>query len=187
MTINFVRSGSSRRQRLHRHFTATAIALTLLSSTMAALDGCAPRSNAGGVSQTERTAIAKQIDSLVRDAYDPTRPNMDARMLALYADTGRIVSSTGGRVVTSRDTIAEGIHYFWKNVGLNMRGPQWIWTQTYVDVLGPNAAVFTGTYHVPHHTPMNQPHDIGGAMTLVFVKRGGKWGIVQEHLSDAAL
>lgn len=132
----------------------------------------------------ESKAIASTIDSLVRDAYDPTRPGMDARMLALYVDTGRIVSSTGGDAMTSRDTLAQGIHAFWSNVGANMRDPKWIWTRTYVDVLGPSAAVFTGVYHVPHRTPMGMPHDIGGAMTLVFEKRGAKWGVVQEHLSD---
>jgi hypothetical protein len=105
-------------------------------------------------------------------------------MLSLYADSGRIVSATAGRVTTSRDSLAQGIHYFWRNVGVNMRQPQWIWTHTYVDVLSPTAAVFTGTYHVPHITPRGEPHDIGGAMTLVFEKQGSKWGVLQEHLSD---
>ena len=105
-------------------------------------------------------------------------------MLALYPDTGRVVSASGGRVLTSRDTLALGIRLFWENVGVNMRQPKWIWTQTYVDVLGPDAAVFTGTYRVPHVTPRGEPHVIAGAMTLVFARRGDKWGVVQEHLSD---
>jgi hypothetical protein len=29
------------------------------------------------------------------------------------------------------------------------------------------------------------PHVIGGAWTAVFANRGGRWVIVQEHLSDA--
>lgn len=105
-------------------------------------------------------------------------------MLALYSDTGRIVSASGGQVITSRDTLAKGIDLFWQNVGVNMRQPKWIWTHTYVDVLSPESAVFTGTYRVPHTTPRGEPHEIAGAMTLVFVKRGAKWGVVQEHLSD---
>jgi len=132
----------------------------------------------------ERDAIAKEIDGKVRAAYDLSQPNVDERMLSLYVDTGRIVSATGGRVVTSRDTLAQGIHYFWHNVGMNMREPKWIWIRTYVDVLSPTSAVFTGTYHVPHRTPRGEPHDVAGAMTLVFEKRGAKWGVVQEHLSD---
>ena len=52
------------------------------------------------------------------------------------------------------------------------------------DVLSPNAAVMTATYHVPHLTPRNQPHTIGGAWTAVFQKRGDRWYIIQEHLSD---
>jgi len=50
--------------------------------------------------------------------------------------------------------------------------------------LSPNAAVMTATYHVPHLTPRNEPHTIGGAWTAVFEKRGARWYIVQEHLSD---
>lgn len=105
-------------------------------------------------------------------------------MIALYADTGRIVSSSGGRAIASRDTVIEGIKLFWKYVGANMKQPKWIWTHTYVDVLSPNAAVFTGTYRVPHLTPRGESHEISGAMTLVFAKRGARWGVVQEHLSD---
>ncbi|HKW12841.1 MAG TPA: DUF4440 domain-containing protein [Gemmatimonadaceae bacterium] len=135
----------------------------------------------------QRTAIANEIDAKVRAAYDLSQPNLEQRMLSLYADTGRIVSASGGQVVASRDTLAKGIELFWKNVGANMRQPQWIWTHTYVDVLSPDAAVFTGTYRVPHLTPRGQPHEIAGAMTLVFEKRGAKWGVVQEHLSDLAV
>jgi hypothetical protein len=105
-------------------------------------------------------------------------------MLALYADTGRIVSAAGGRVIASRDTVMQGIRLFWQNVGVNMQQPKWLWTHTYVDVLSPEAAVFTGTYRVPHLTPRGEAHEIAGAMTLVFAKRGARWGVVQEHLSD---
>lgn len=132
----------------------------------------------------QRAAIAREIETEVRTAYDLSQPNSEQRMLALYADTGRVVSASGGQVIASRDTIQEGIRLFWQNVGVNMRQPKWIWTHTYVDVLAPNAAVFTGTYRVPHLTPRGQAHEIAGAMTLVFEKRGSKWGIVQEHLSD---
>jgi ketosteroid isomerase-like protein len=133
----------------------------------------------------QRAAIARQIETQVRDAYDLSHPKAAERMVALYADTGRIVSAAGGQAIVSRDTVLQGIRLFWQNVGSNMREPQWIWTHTYVDVLSPSAAVFTGTYRVPHHTPRGEAHEIAGAMTLVFQKRGEKWGVVQEHLSDA--
>ena len=70
-----------------------------------------------------------------RDAYDLTKPNVDERMLSLYADTGRIVSASGGSVITSRDSLAQGIHYFWHNIGMNMHEPKWIWDEMLVDVL----------------------------------------------------
>ena len=145
---------------------------------------CGRQASGNELTPAERAAIAREIEAKVRSAYDVTQPRMDERMLALYVDTGRVVSASVGHVVTSRDTLAAGIHEFWHNVGMNMRQPKWIWTATYVDVLSPTAAVFTGTYHVPHLTPRGEAHDIGGAMTLVFVKRDSKWGIVQEHLSD---
>ena len=153
-------------------------ALTLALVVAAA---CGPREQ---LTNDDRAAIAKQIEAQVRSAYDLSQPTAEQRMLALYVDTGRVVSASGGQVIASRDTIQEGIRLFWRNVGVNMRQPQWIWIHTYVDVLAPNAAVFTGTYRVPHLTPRGQPHEIAGAMTLVFEKRGSKWGIVQEHLSD---
>ena len=138
----------------------------------------------GVVSPAQRTAITNEIETKVRSAYDLSVPNAEQRMLALYADTGRIVSASGGQAIASRDTLTKGIELFWQNVGVNMRQPKWIWTHIYVDVLSPESAVFTGTYRVPHFTPRGEPHEIAGAMTLVFEKRGTKWGVVQEHLSD---
>ena len=138
----------------------------------------------GSLSLAQRAAIAGEIDAKVRAAYDLSVPNAQQRMLDLYADTGRVVSASSGRVIASRDTITQGIRLFWENIGVNMRQPKWIWTHTYVDVMAPEAAVFTGTYRVPHFTPRGEPHEIAGAMTLVFAKRGDRWGVVQEHLSD---
>lgn len=163
------------------HATPGRMLATLLVTAL--LVGCA--SGGGEVSPEQRRAIASEIDAKVRDAYDLSKPGSEERMIALYADTGRIVSASTGRAIASRDTVIEGIKLFWKYVGANMKQPKWSWTNTYVDVLSPNAAVFTGTYRVPHLTPRGEPHEIAGAMTLVFEKRGQKWGVVQEHLSDA--
>jgi ketosteroid isomerase-like protein len=149
---------------------------------LAAVTACGART--AELTPAQRTAIANEIDTKVRAAYDLSQPNAEQRMLSLYADTGRVVSASGGRIVASRDTLAKGIDLFWKNVGVNMRDPKWIWVDTYVDVLSPESAVFTATYRVPHHTPRGEPHELAGAMTLVFEKRGSKWGVVQEHLSD---
>lgn len=120
----------------------------------------------------------------MRDAYDLSKPNVAERMLALYPKSGPVISAAGGRVLSSRDSLEMGIRYFWSNVGSNMRQPSWVWERFYVDVLSPTAAVVTATYRVPHRTPRNEPHELGGAMTAVFEKRGGNWVIVQEHLSD---
>lgn len=156
----------------------------LLLSISALVLGLGACGRSGTLSSGQRSAIARQIETRVRDAYDLSKPGAEQRMLALYADTGRIISAEEGQIVASRDSVMLGIKLFWDNVGVNMRQPKWIWMHTYVDVLSPTAAVFTGSYRVPHLTPRNQPHEIAGVMTMVFVKRGGKWGVVQEHLSD---
>jgi hypothetical protein len=129
-------------------------------------------------------AIQTEIEQQLRSAYDLSKPDVAERMLALYPKSGRIVSATGGRVLSSRDSLAMGIRYFWNNVGRNMRQPKWVWEHFYVDVLSPTAAVVTATYRIPHLNPNNQPHELGGAMTMVFEKLNGRWTIVQEHLSD---
>jgi len=144
-------------------------------------------SNPGGDGQltpAERETIRAEIEQAMREAYDLSKPNLTERMLALYPKSGGLISAAGGRVLSSRDSIEAGIRYFWDNVGVNMRQPRWVWERFYVDVLSHSAAVATATYRVPHLNPSNEPHELGGAMTFVFAKRGGRWVIVQEHLSD---
>jgi len=145
---------------------------------------CSPGSDQK-LSGAQISAIRGELEQAMRDAYDLTKPNVPERMLSLYPKSGRVVSSTGGRVVTSRDSLESGIRYFWNSVGVNMRQPRWVWDTFYVDVLSPTTAVVTATYSIPHRNPQNQPHVLGGAMTAVFEKRDGRWSIIQEHLSDA--
>jgi ketosteroid isomerase-like protein len=144
--------------------------------------GCAR--TARQVSPERRREIAARIEREVRDAYDLSRPGVEQRLLSLYADTGRLVSAAGGQMLTSRDSLFAGIRYFWENVGVNMRNPRWVWDQMVVDVVAPDVAVMTATYHIPHLNPRGQPHVLGGAWTAVFVERDGQWKIVDEHLSD---
>jgi hypothetical protein len=146
-----------------------------------ALVGCTSSTT---VSDADRRAIIDSLTRQVKAAYDLSAPGAEQRLLSLYPGSGRVVSASGGQMLTSRDTLAMGIHAFWTNVGANMRDPHWVWDQMVFDVLAPNAAVMTATYHVPHLTPRNLPHTIGGAWTAVFQKRGDRWYVIQEHLSD---
>jgi ketosteroid isomerase-like protein len=155
---------------------------TAFFALLLALAACNPRNRE--MSRADSQAVRADIERTIRDAYDLSKPNVAERMLSLYPPTGPIVSAAGGRVVGSRDSLAAGIRYFWNNVGVNMRNPQWVWEKFYVDVLSPTTAVLTATYRIPHRDPYNNPHELAGAMTEVFEKRGGKWVIVQEHLSD---
>lgn len=136
------------------------------------------------VSDSDRRAIVDSLTRQVKAAYDLSQPNVEARLLSLYPPSGRVISAAGGQVIANRDTLGLGIKAFWDNVGSNMRQPKWIWDQMLFDVLSPTAAVMTATYHVPHLTPRNMPHTIGGAWTAVFQKRGDRWYVIQEHLSD---
>lgn len=154
--------------------------MRLLVTAILLLSACSSAS----VTPAERQAISDSLTRQVKAAYNLSKPNVEQRLLSLYPPSGRVVSAAGGQILTSHDSLAMGIKAFWENVGANMRQPQWIWDQMIFDVPSPNVAVMTAKYHVPHITPRNQPHTIGGAWTAVFEKQGGRWYIIQEHLSD---
>ncbi len=132
----------------------------------------------------ERRAIADSLTALVTNAYDLRRPDAVARLLALYPDSGRVISAVAGRVTTTRDTLAGEIRGFWERVGQNMRDPRFELGNAYVDLITRDAAVVTLTYRIPHRTPRNTPHTVSGAWTMLWRRQGGRWHIVQEHLSD---
>ena len=157
--------------------------LALLTGVLASA-ACAP--NVDTLTETQTRAIADTLEGLVKHAYDFSAPPKGAteRLLSLYADTGRVVSASDGRMLTSRDSLAAGIRYFWESVGRNMQEPRLIWEQMVTDVLSRRSGVVTATYRIPHRTPRGAPHELAGAMTLVFAKRGEQWVVVQEHLSD---
>jgi len=136
------------------------------------------------VSLAQRLAAERAIKQEVIAAYDFSSAHVIDNLMSLYAPAGRIVSASGGRVTTSRDSLRMGIAAFWENVGRNMRDPRVEWTSMAIDVLAPNVAVMTATYRIPHKQPNGLPHVIGGAWTAVFELQHGRWVIVQEHLSD---
>ena len=156
-----------------------AATTALLIATFA----CGARS-AADMSGSERKAIADSLKRLVVNAYDLSKPDPVKNLMSLYPDTGRVISASGGVTTTTRPQLEQAINAFWTYVGQNMKNPHWEWTSMTVDVLAPDAAVMTSTYRVPHLTPMGMNHVIGGAWTAVFQKRGGRWVIIQEHLSD---
>lgn len=132
----------------------------------------------------ERMAIADTLTALVTQAYDLRHPEAPARLLALYPDTGRVISAVAGRVTSTRETLAGEIRGFWERVGQNMREPRFELGSQYVDLITRDAAVVTLTYRIPHLTPRNTPHVVSGAWTMLWRRQNGRWRIVQEHLSD---
>ena len=145
------------------------------------LAGCAsPAPN----SARADAALADTLKARIEAAYDFSRPGVLERMSALYPDSGRVISASGGHVIASADSLRAGIATFWNNVGKNMRNAKWVWGDVYVDRLDRDAAVLTATWSIPHIAPDGSPHTIRGAWTAVFKRISGVWMIVAEHLSS---
>jgi hypothetical protein len=128
-------------------------------------------------------ALTDTLKARIAEAYDFSRPGVVERMNALYPDTGRVISASGGHIIASIDSLRTGIATFWQNVGRNMRDAKWVWGDVYVNRLDDDAAVLTATWSIPHIAPTGRPHTIQGAWTAVFRRMSGKWMIVTEHLS----
>lgn len=128
-------------------------------------------------------ALADTLTNAIEQAYDFTQPDVVARMSALYPDSGRVISASGGHIMTTTDSLHIALAEFWANVGANMRDPQWTWGDVHVERLSEHAAVLTGAWSVPHIAPTGMPHTIRGAWTAVFRRIDGEWKIVHEHLS----
>jgi ketosteroid isomerase-like protein len=164
-----------------------AAAHTLVSACIVFATACGSAAS-GTLTAAQQTALADSLRRLMAQAYDFSQVHGSTavrQLMSLYPDTGRVVSAASGHITTDRDSLRAELDAFWTFVGQNMRHPVWRWDETYVNVLSPNAAVVTGRYSIPHRTPMGTPHVIRGAWTAVFERRGGRWVIVQEHLSDA--
>ena len=161
----------------------TRIASAIILGFLAIAFACGPQVPRA-VSDSERKAITDSLEKLVTQAYDLTAPNPVQRMMSLYPESGPVYSTASGHISTTRKELQDQIETFWHFVGSNMRNPKWEWTAMHVDVLAPDAAVMTASYRIPHLTPMNMQHVIAGAWTAAFVNRGGKWVVIQEHLSD---
>lgn len=152
--------------------------LWLAQALIAGCDRPAVESRAG-----PDAALADTLKARIEAAYDFTKPGVAGRMNALYPDSGRVVSASGGQIVASTDSIRAGIAAFWANAGQNMRDAEWVWGEVYADRLGPDGGVLTATWSIPHIAPTGNPHTIRGAWTAVFRRLGGIWMIVAEHLS----
>jgi ketosteroid isomerase-like protein len=165
------------RKRLAARLIAVAAGVLLANA-------CSPGAGGARMTASEKKAVADSLKRLVVNTYDLSKPEPVKRLMSLYPDTGRVISASGGVTTTTRPKLEEGIKAFWTYVGQNMRNPVWEWTSMNIDVLAPDAAVMTSTYRIPHRTPAGMDHVIAGAWTAVFQNRGGRWVIIQEHLSD---
>ncbi len=127
--------------------------------------------------------LADTLKALIEQAYDFSRPGVLERMADLYPDSGQVISASGGQMIESADSIRAGLTTFWETAGQHMREARWEWGRIRVEQLGPDAAVLTGLWSIPHIAPTGRPHVIRGAWTAVFRRFPDGWKIVQEHLS----
>lgn len=136
------------------------------------------------LTEGDRRVIGDSIRALLERTYvfDGTDPV--PRFMRLYPDSGGVVSAASGGFSTARDSVQSALTTFWTTTGQNMQHPKWTWGAMAIDVLSRDAAVVTARYTIPHWTPAGRPHVLGGAWTSVWANRGGRWMIIQEHLSD---
>lgn len=185
------RSSSARGDRIALRLPPRAAVLLLAlalaaSACTPAPDGAQDRDDAawdGAHDPASAQALEDTLSRRIADAYDFTRPDVVERMGALYPDSGRVISASGGYVTTTVDPLRQGLADFWANVGTNMSDATWEWGDIHVDRLSEDAAVLTATWSIPHIAPTGNPHTISGAWTAVFRRMEGEWTIIQEHLS----
>lgn len=165
---------------------ATRAARRALPALVPALAAaCAGRDGGAARGAAHDAALADTLTGQIVAAYDFSRPGVPERLLGLYPGRGPVVSAAAGAVTTSRAALRGEVERFWTRVGQNMQGARFEVRERHLTPLGPDAAALTLTYAIPHRTPEGLPHTLGGAWTAVFRREGGRWVIVQEHLSDA--
>lgn len=70
------------------------------------------------------------------------------------------------------DDVATQITSYWANA-----------TETWVEVLGPDAGVVAFVFRGGVETPDGATYDYDGALTYVYERRGGRWQVVHIHES----
>ena len=162
-----------------RSIFATFLLIAVIESA-----GCAASGPEASLTSAERTAIGDSVKRLLFTTQTFDESDVVKRFMSIYPTSGRVVSASSGTFSTTRDSLQMGIAAFWEGAGRRMQKARWVWGPTVVDVLSRDGVVITAQYTIPHWTPEGAPHVFGGAWTSVWRRSGGKWEIVQEHLSE---
>lgn len=172
---------SERSQLTHRPAQLSWLGVGLI---VALAGSCGPAREASVFGAREKAAIADTLRAMLVSTYTFDSGDIVRRFMRLYPDSGPVVSAASGSFTTDRDSLRAAIAAFWNSTGRYMQRPRWLWGPMEIEVLAPDAAVITARYTIPHWTPAGVPHVIGGAWTSVWARRGRRWLIVHEHLSD---
>ena len=131
------------------------------------------------VSDAQRRAVEDTVRKLINATTRAVEQRDAGALMRLYPDTGALSSVNNGQLVTSRDSAEAMSRAFFQDP--NIRTVKATADRVRIDVLAPDAAAFTvvGTLGWTEATgrTVTVPHAWSG----VFVNRGRRWVILQEH------
>jgi uncharacterized protein (TIGR02246 family) len=133
-------------------------------------------------------AQRRAVEDTVRKLIDATNRAVALRdvgaLMRLYPDTGALSSAYNGRLVTSRDSVEATARAFFQDPKISTL--KTTTDRVRVDVLAPDAAAFTVIGTLGWSEPTGKTVTLPHAWSGVFVNRGGRWVILQEHDSGPA-
>ena len=151
-----------------RRFILAAFALTVLAA-------CQPATTE--FTDTERTAIRSEVTQEANSLVDAFR-QLDADTYASFHSTS-LVWAENGAITTNRDSLTN----VWRDMYATSTEAGADWEETHVRVLGPDAAVFTGSFTSHTVDSEGTRTDFQGVWTAVFARTAEGWEIVHGHES----
>jgi ketosteroid isomerase-like protein len=101
--------------------------------------------------------------------------------MADYLPSGPLVSASGGKLATSRDSVIAGLRSFYqttKSRELTIRS-------TKIDVLAPDVAALTADFVLSSKDSAGKSNEVRGVYSAVLATRDGRLRIIQENQSNA--
>jgi len=123
--------------------------------------------------QSSKSEISRQFD-LWNQALETRDPQ---KVAALYCEHGGVLIPTlSNKIRTNRAEIADYFEHFLQLM------PSGRIDQSFIRMLGPNAAINAGIYTFSL-TKDGKPDTVQARFTFVYVKKHGRWCIMEQHSS----
>lgn len=160
---------------INKEWTLSMIAALLIGFTVSCAAGQDTRPN------TEREAAIADTLLSITETYNAVWEELDLERMSEYhaADftyyrRGVVQSASQSEFEQAyHDDVATQITSYWADA-----------TNTWVEVLGPDAGVVAFVFRGEVVTPDGAVHDYDGALTYVFERRNTEWQIVHIHESE---